>query len=323
MPGRQKAGPVKGVMDVDMESLRDFVTVCQEKKMTRAAEKLFMSKQTLSAVVKKLEREMNTVFLVRGSFGVELTPEGQCFFEYAQQMLALWEQCRGAVCRVRQERQHQLSVGFAYMSWNLWTEEVREGFERANPNVELTASYSLSKDLLRQLDEGNCDVIITCMQRDRYAQYDVIPLCSAQISVMMAQKDPLAQKETLTPYDLRARKILYPDSGAEFLRRFVYFMEEIGVPVESELVPAGNLLGDLKAVRERGALLFTNEVYRSVIPQIEGYTSRTLRFQGDGRMPRIVICALMQPSPQHSAAALRFLAFFKEELRQRFGGGPV
>ena len=57
MPGRQKAGPVKGVMDVDMESLRDFVTVCQEKKMTRAAEKLFMSKQTLSAVVKKLERE--------------------------------------------------------------------------------------------------------------------------------------------------------------------------------------------------------------------------------------------------------------------------
>lgn len=273
-----------------------------------------MSKQTLSAIVKKLETEMNAVFLIRTSGGVELTPEGRCLYEYAVQMLAQWEQCRQAVEHAKELRRGALTVGFAYMSWNLWTEDARAAFERENPDVELTAHSALSRELLPQLDDGQCDVVVTCMQLERYAQYESVLLANMEISALMRQNDPLAGKAVLSPQDLAGRKLLYPESGVEFLRRFGQFLKTQGVEAELELLPAGNFLGNLKAVREREAICLTNGVYRAVAPGIDGYVYRPLRHEGDAPMPGIAIHALMRRGEARSSAAMRFIAFFRRML---------
>lgn len=303
---------------MDMESLRDFVTVCREGKMTRAAEKLFMSKQTLSAIIKKMEGEMGAALLIRGNSGVELTREGACFFEYAEQMLALWERCQEDVERVGREGKRALTVGFAYMSWNLWTQDIGAQFVRQYPQIELSTAFDLSKNLLRRLDEGQCDVIVTCMQQEHYARYKRAALCDVEISVLMTRDDPLAAKAVLEPRDLDGRLVLYPDSGAGFLRQFARDMAQLGVAVQTHTVPAGNFLGNLKAVRDEEALLLSNGIYREVAPDIEGYVYRMLNGEGEGAAPRIAICALMRKE-DGSCAAKQFIAFFSNLLKARFG----
>lgn len=299
---------------MDFHSLRAYVTVCEEKKMSCAADKLFMSKQALSTMIKKMEAEMNAVFLRRTNAGVELTQEGQCFYGYAVRMLEQWTQCREEIDQMGRVQRMRLRVGFAYMSINLWTEEVAELFARENRDIELSVEVDLSKNLLRLLDEGQIDAVVTCMQQEQYDKYDKEMLMCPGFSVMMKDDDPLATKDALTVEDLRGRRILYPDSGAEYLRRFEQFMAQEGIPIQTGLLKAGNFLANLKVIRDENALKLTNSLYRTVTPHIDGYVFRDLVDSRGGRMPKITLYALLRPSMRESAAALRFVTFFKGQI---------
>ncbi len=300
---------------MELESLRAFVTVCQERKMTRAAEKLFMSKQTLSAIIKKTESEMGVVLLERKNYGVELTPAGKCFFDYALRMLTLWEQCRASMEQICAEQRIRLRVGFAYMSWNLWNRDLQEQFHRENPDIELEVWQDMSKHLLVQMDEERCDVVITCMQQEQYGKYQHRTLSDARMLLVMSENDPLAALDVVTPKALSGRLVIYPDSGAAYLHRFAEAMAAAGFPIRTELAIGGSFLHTLGMVRESGGVKLTNDVYQNTVPPIAGYTVRELRAGDGANLPPISISALIRA--QAPEAAQRFAAFFGRVLRER------
>lgn len=304
---------------MDFSALEAYVMVCREGKMTRAAQKLFLSKQTLSMVIKRIEGEMDAQLLVRGSTGVEMTREGRRFYEYACQILALWRACGDELGAMKARGRARLRVGFGYMIWNFWTKELGEALERSCPGIELAAEGGLSRELLRRLDEGELDVAVTCMQLDRYAHYECRVLRSTDVLVTMAQEDPLAGRASLTPWDLAGRRLLYPDSGAAFLEQFCAFLKELGVHADASLVQAGNFLRNLHAIREQNALKLTNSFYHSVVPSVDGYVTLPLVYDGRPEMPRVSVCALTLPDGQHGAAAGQFIEFLARQMQENGG----
>ena len=299
---------------LDFSALEAYVMVCREGKMSRAAEKLFMSKQTLSMIIKRIENEMGVELLVRASSGVEMTAEGKQFYSYALKILSLWKACCGQLESMRTNQRARLTVGFGYMIWNFWTKEMSEAFERQYPGIELVVEGELSRELLHKMDEGQLDMVITCMQSERYAQYDSQLLRSMDLLVTMAREDPLAQKEVLTPWDLEGRKLIYPDSGGDFLRRFCRFLEELGIGAQGELAQAGNFLRMLHTVREERALKLSNQFYASVVPAVDGYVSKPLTYSGQPAMPQVSVYALMPAGRVRSMAANRFIDFFVRQV---------
>lgn len=299
---------------MDFSALEAYVMVCQEGKMSRAAEKLFLSKQTLSVIIKRIEREMEAELLVRTGTGVEMTAVGMRFYEYAQQTLTQWRACRAELQSMQLSARTSLRVGFAYMAWNFFTQEMHDAFERSCPEAELAVEGGLSRDLLRKLDEGQLDMVITCMQSGRYAQYDCELLRTMEIWVTMAAEDALAEKPVLTPEDLTGRKLLYPDSGADFLAQFCQFLAEMGIHAQPKLLPAGNFLRHLHTVREEGALKLGNSFYNAMVPSVDGFVSRPLLCREAENMPKISVYALLPAGKPHSRAAQRFIAFLAERM---------
>jgi len=299
---------------LDFSALEAYTMVCREGKMSRAAEKLFLSKQTLSMIIKRIESEMGGELLVRTGTGVEMTAEGERFYDYAQRILSLWKACGSELSAMREQGGVRLSVGFGYMAWNFFTREMAQAFERGCPGVSLKAEGGLSRELLGRMDEGRLDMVITCMQSERYAQYDCELLHSMEIWVTMTREDPLAGKPFLTPEDLAGRKLLYPDSGASFLAQFCRFLSEVGVEVQSGLMPAGNFLRHLHTVREEGALKLGNGFYNAMVPAVDGFVSMPLHYDGPAQMPRIAVYALMPGGTQRSPAAQRFIEFLARQM---------
>ena len=76
---------------MDLRNLRYFVVVAEELNITRAAEKLHMSQPPLSAQIKSLEEELDTVLFIRGKRRLKLTESGQLFYRRAKEILSLAE----------------------------------------------------------------------------------------------------------------------------------------------------------------------------------------------------------------------------------------
>lgn len=70
-------------------NLEYFTTIVTEGSISRAAEKLYIAQPSLSQYLQKLEKTLNTTLIRRDGRGLELTPEGKVFFDYACQALNL------------------------------------------------------------------------------------------------------------------------------------------------------------------------------------------------------------------------------------------
>ena len=67
---------------MNFSSMDYFITVARERSFSRAAERLHITQQTLSAHIAGLEKELGTKLLVR-SIPLELTYAGEVFLGYA------------------------------------------------------------------------------------------------------------------------------------------------------------------------------------------------------------------------------------------------
>jgi DNA-binding transcriptional LysR family regulator len=61
---------------MELNHLKTFIVVAEEKNVTRAAERLYMTPSSVSAHIKALEDELNIILFVRKPQGMEITDQG-------------------------------------------------------------------------------------------------------------------------------------------------------------------------------------------------------------------------------------------------------
>jgi DNA-binding transcriptional LysR family regulator len=74
--------------DLDLRLVRYFVTLAEELHFGRAAARLFISQQTLSSQISKLESDLGVTLLDRTGRQARLTPAGQRFLQDSRALLA-------------------------------------------------------------------------------------------------------------------------------------------------------------------------------------------------------------------------------------------
>ncbi len=79
-----------------LHQVKIFLTVATEGSISRAAELLYLSQPAVSQHIRSLEKGMGAELLVRGRRGVTLTPAGETFLKYAQELLQLSREAREA-----------------------------------------------------------------------------------------------------------------------------------------------------------------------------------------------------------------------------------
>jgi len=72
---------------MDKRQLSAFISVFEERNITRAAEQLSLTQPALSATVKALEEELGTQLFVRKPRGVEVTEDARALYPHACRMI--------------------------------------------------------------------------------------------------------------------------------------------------------------------------------------------------------------------------------------------
>ena len=145
--------------NLDLGTLRSFVTIADSGSMTRAAGRLFMTQSAISMQIKRLESALGLSVFDRSSQGMKPTSEGEQLLQYANQMLALNDEVMGRLTSPDYEGVIRLGVPSDVIYPHI-PNAIRD-YTRDFPRVQVQFSTANSRQLREQFDLGQMDIILT------------------------------------------------------------------------------------------------------------------------------------------------------------------
>jgi len=136
-----------------------FWVVAKEGGISRAADKLGMAVQTVSAQVRDLERDLGVVLLKPAGRGLALTPAGIAAMHQADLIFQLGEQLPGIVHNAVETPTVRLAVGISDGLPKLLVRRLLEPVMQ-EPNLRLVCHEGEIDDLLGDLALHRLDVVI-------------------------------------------------------------------------------------------------------------------------------------------------------------------
>jgi DNA-binding transcriptional LysR family regulator len=191
--------------------LRAFLAVAEARSFTRAAQRLAVAQQALSATVRRLERELGVHLFTRTTRAVALTPAGEVIEAAARRALDELARGVGEARRVDRSGRGVLAVGVMAGAALELTEPILEAFARAAPGVELTLDPHLYDDPSAGLRAGTSDVALLRPPLDDRG-LELRRLFAEPRLVSLSARHPLASRRELALADLEAVTVVRPAS---------------------------------------------------------------------------------------------------------------
>lgn len=143
--------------------MRYFREIARARHLTRAAQALGVTQPALSAVVKKLEKEVGAPLLDRTGRGVELTEAGRVFLSHAEESLAAADRGVGAVRQLLGLEHGSIRVGGGATATTCLLPPVVSYFRKAHPGVRFYVREAGSSAVAAAVLSGELDLGIVTL----------------------------------------------------------------------------------------------------------------------------------------------------------------
>ena len=215
--------------------MRYAVEVARLGSLNKAAETLLVAPPNISRSIKELEADLGIVIFNRSAKGMELTPDGEEFLDYAQDILRRIEKMEQSYRDgSHKKRRFSISVPRAcYISAAFAEFSKRMG----DSDVEVYYKETNSKKTINKLlsNEYKLGIIRYADSYDKYyktmlEQKGLLSELVAEFSyvLIMSRQNPLAQKSTITYEDLKGYiEIAHADPYVPSLSMSKVFREEL------------------------------------------------------------------------------------------------
>lgn len=159
---------------MDFSLLKSYIAVAEEKSFSTAAKHLFISQQTLSKQIAKLEEELDTTLLVR-SRPLSLTPDGRQFLKVAKEIIGLKQQFEETSSRSI-SRAHFLHMGIEHTIARALLPRILPDYIKEHPDTYVKVSEESPDVLQKAIVYEGVDLVIgsLCNIPDNY---EVMVLC--------------------------------------------------------------------------------------------------------------------------------------------------
>lgn len=153
---------------MNLRSLEYLVALSEHRHFRKAAEACFVSQPTLSAQIRKLERELGVELVERNPGGVLMTPAGEEIVQRARRMLDDAESIR-QIGRLHDDPEAgtvRLGIFPTLAAYVL--PHVMPAIRQRFPRLQLMLVEEKSDDLLEQLDDGRLDAALLAAPTDAH-----------------------------------------------------------------------------------------------------------------------------------------------------------
>ncbi|MBP2626940.1 MAG: transcriptional regulator, LysR family [Firmicutes bacterium] len=135
-------------------------TLSEEKNITKAAERLYISQPALSYRLKNLEKEFGAKIVLRNTTGIVFTPQGEHLLKYALEMLTQLAIAKERVQNMKNKVQGTLRIGTSAIFAHYELPGILKGFLDRYPDVDISLKTGLSSRINKMLQKEEFAVAI-------------------------------------------------------------------------------------------------------------------------------------------------------------------
>ena len=139
--------------------LRYFLAVAEELNMRKAGDKMFISPQGISAAIKSLEKEYNTVLFIRTP-KLQLTEQGEALKTAVRQIKRIEDNLSSIMNSGNDEYISKIILGVLESRYEVVIPDIVAAFKTYYPHIDLEIVSTYSKDLEAETEKNRIDMFI-------------------------------------------------------------------------------------------------------------------------------------------------------------------
>ncbi len=223
--------------------LKHFVTVAEDKGISKAAKRLRISQPALSKNIKRLEEMLGTRLFERHSGGADLTQTGLAFFNRARVIGLEYEHAVQEIRNLLSEQDATIRVAAGPIWSSTIVPPAASRFHKRFPRHRLSVQTGPVDQLIDDLRLGRVDIFAgAVIAKSRLPGFTSRRVAKAQLGIMCAEHHPLAKVEgPLDPLQLVTYPFVSFNQNRDVLKSLSDWLKDRGAPPPRYLLETSSI----------------------------------------------------------------------------------
>lgn len=249
-----------------LSQLRYFCSASRNHSVTKAAQELYVTQPTISLAIRELENEFKLTLFSREGNRLELTSEGELFYQKASRLLEYSAEIQNEFTTIGRSRP-PLKIGIPPMFSTIFFPELLNAFSEAHPDIPVEL-YEFASIRACELVQGEqLHLALANMEIYNIDKFSNCILSTDRLMYCVSSEHPLAGRPCVKMEDFDGEDILLFNSDSVQIQLLKERFELLKIHPHV-LMRSSQLYTVLKFIRQGNCGCF---LFSSMMPQFPEY----------------------------------------------------
>ena len=185
---------------MDTKIIEYVIAIAEEKSLSKAAERLYLTQSALSQRLKALEHELGTPLFIRDKNGMNLTNAGHVYINGGRAILQIKQEALSKLSSMNRNNKNLLRFGCATSQ----ALECIPTFREQYPDIELITQRCTTTTAKESLILGRMDIAVLLTASLQHSTLEYLPLSQAELILAVPRQHPKLTEQELLRGDYRS-----------------------------------------------------------------------------------------------------------------------
>lgn len=233
-------------MNISLDLYYIFYIVAREGSISASASILFISQPAISFQIKKLESQLGISLFTRTKHGMILTDEGEVLYNYVKMGIENISNGENALSNLKNLASGTIRIGVSTTICRNILMPYLEKFHEQYPNVDIQINNNISNNLIKELRNGNLDVLLLFSPPAGNKDLILTPIKDVQDIFVGNKKYYELINKNSNLEDLKSYPLIFPNTSSNSRTHLNKYLKDNNVNLKPKLeVVSYNLIVDL------------------------------------------------------------------------------
>lgn len=174
---------------MDLRQIENFIEICNQLSITRAAQNMYISQQGMSKSMRSLEHELGVQLFTRTASGITLTEYGREFETSALELESVYRRALERIASIKNRSKNDITIGIPHGLTNVIGLNILQRFVVTHSEANVSVKEYNDSELDKLIEDGLLDIGF-CIEPISHAKLDVHRVHYGRVYYMLPEGSP-------------------------------------------------------------------------------------------------------------------------------------